>query len=212
MGLLHSQKDLSAMLLDASESQLVLVDFQEKLMPVIFDGPAVLENARRLAQIARMVDVPVWGTEQNPSRLGANDAVLRALCRKTLSKMHFSAAEEGLGEWLRPPAKPPAGNARSLPKHLQKTAQSGPERATVVIAGCEAHVCLLQTALDLIEDEFDVWVVTDACGSRTERNRDAAYDRLAGAGAELVTTEMVAFEWLRSCEHPAFKDMLALVK
>ncbi len=200
------------MLLDASESQLVLVDFQEKLMPVIFDGPAVLENARRLAQIARMVDVPVWGTEQNPSRLGANDAVLRALCRKTLSKMHFSAAEEGLGEWLRPPAKPPAGNARSLPKHLQKTAQSGPERATVVIAGCEAHVCLLQTALDLIEDEFDVWVVTDACGSRTERNRDAAYDRLAGAGAELVTTEMVAFEWLRSCEHPAFKDMLALVK
>ena len=200
------------MLLDASESQLVLVDFQEKLMPVIFDGPAVLENARRLAQIARMVEVPAWGTEQNPSRLGANDAALRALCRKTLSKMHFSAAEEGLGEWLRPPAKPPAGNARSLPKHLQKTAQSGPERATVVIAGCEAHVCLLQTALDLIEDEFDVWVVTDACGSRTERNRDAANDRLAGAGAELVTTEMVAFEWLRSCEHPAFKDMLALVK
>lgn len=72
----------------------------------------------------------------------------------------------------------------------------------VVIAGCEAHVCLLQTALELLEEEFDVWVVTDACGSRTERNRDAAFDRLAGAGAELVTTEMVAFEWLRSCEHP----------
>ncbi|HNI77121.1 MAG TPA: isochorismatase family protein, partial [Giesbergeria sp.] len=70
----------------------------------------------------------------------------------------------------------------------------------------------LQTALELIEDEFEVWVVTDACGSRTERNRDAAYDRLAGAGAELVTTEMVCFEWLRSCEHPAFKDVLALVK
>ncbi|MGV2488392.1 UNVERIFIED_CONTAM: isochorismatase family protein, partial [Bacillus mycoides] len=59
---------------------------------------------------------------------------------------------------------------------------------------------------------FYVWVVTDACGSRTERNRDAAFDRLAGAGAELVTTEMVLFEWLRSCEHPAFKDMLGLVK
>lgn len=200
------------MLLDASESQLVLVDFQEKLMPVIHEGAAALDNARRLAQIARMVDVPVWGTEQNPSRLGSNDPALRALCRKTLPKMHFSAVEEGLGEWLRPPAKPPAGNARSLPKHMQKAAQGGPDRSTIVIAGCEAHVCLLQTALDLIEDEFDVWVVTDACGSRTERNRDAAYDRLAGAGAELVTTEMVAFEWLRSCEHPAFKDMLALVK
>ena len=81
-----------------------------------------------------------------------------------------------------------------------------------MIAGCEAHVCLMQTALDLIEDEFEVWVVTDACSSRTERNRDAAFDRLAGAGAELVTTEMVAFEWLGSCEHPAFKDVLGLIK
>lgn len=200
------------MLLDAAQSQLVLVDYQTRLMPAIFEGPAVLANALRLAQIAQLVEVPVWGTEQNPSRLGANDAQLRALCQKTLSKMHFSAAEEGLGEWLRPPAKPQGGNARSLPKHLQKPQPQESEHATIVIAGCEAHVCLLQTALDLIEDEFDVWVVTDACSSRTERNRDAAFDRLAGAGAELVTTEMVAFEWLRSCEHPAFKDMLALVK
>ena len=54
----------------------------------------------------------------------------------------------------------------------------------MVIAGCEAHVCLMQTALDLLEDEFEVWVVTDACASRTDRDRDAAFDRLAGAGAE----------------------------
>lgn len=200
------------MLLDAEESQLVLVDYQERLMPAIFEGAQVLENARRLAQLARLLDVPVWGTEQNPSRLGPNDAGLRALCQKTLAKMQFSAAEEGLGEWLRPPAKPMGGNARSLPRHLQKPQQQAPERGSIVIAGCEAHVCLLQTALQLIEDEFEVWVVTDACSSRTERNRDAAFDRLAGAGAELVTTEMVAFEWLRGCEHPAFKDMLALVK
>jgi nicotinamidase-related amidase len=66
-----------------------------------------------------------------------------------------------------------AGNARSLPKHLQKPQAAAEERNTIVIAGCEAHVCLLQTALDLLEDEFDVWVVTDACSSRTERNRDA---------------------------------------
>lgn len=201
------------MLLDASESQLVLVDYQERLMPAIFEGPAVLANAIKLAQIARLLDVPVWGTEQNPSRLGPNDAALRALCQRTLSKMHFSATEEGLGEWLRPPAKPQGGNARSLPKHLQKNREpQEPEATSIVIAGCEAHVCLLQTALDLLEDDFEVWVVTDACSSRTERNRDAAFDRLAGAGAELVTTEMVAFEWLRSCEHPAFKDVLSLVK
>jgi nicotinamidase-related amidase len=86
------------------------------------------------------------------------------------------------------------------------------ERESIVMAGCEAHICLLQTALDLLEDEFEVWVVTDACGSRTEHNRDAAFDRLASAGAELVTTEMVAYEWLRSAEHPAFREVLALVK
>lgn len=199
------------MLLDASESQLVLVDYQTRLMPAIFDNAAVLANALRLAQAADLLDVPAWGTEQNPSKLGENPPELRALCRNTLSKMQFSGVEEGLGEWLRPPAKPVQGNARSLPKHLQKSS-AGEERNTIVIAGCEAHICLLQTALDLLEDEFEVWVVTDACGSRTERNRDAAFDRLAGAGAELVTTEMVAFEWLATCEHPAFKEVLGLIK
>ena len=200
------------MLLDASQSQLVLVDYQSRLMPAIFENTLVLANALRLAQLARLMEVPVWGTEQNPSRLGENAAEIRVLCDQTLSKMQFSGVEEGLGEWLRPPAKPVAGNARSLPKHLQKPAAQGDERNTIVVAGCEAHVCLLQTALDLLEDEFDVWVVTDACSSRTERNRDAAFDRLAGAGVELVTTEMVAFEWLRSAEHPAFKAAQALIK
>jgi nicotinamidase-related amidase len=71
---------------------------------------------------------------------------------------------------------------------------------------------LLQTALDLLDDEFDVWVVTDACTSRTEGNRDAAYDRLAAAGAELLTTEMVLFEWLRTAEHEHFKEVHALIK
>ena len=200
------------MLLEASESQLVLVDYQARLMPAIFEGSAVLANALVLAQAARTLQVPVWGTEQNPSKLGENAAELRALCQRTLSKMHFSGVEEGLGEWLRPPARPPAGNARSLPKHLQKPQGDDAGRSMIVVAGCEAHVCLLQTALDLLEDEFDVWVVTDACSSRTERNRDAAFDRLAGAGAELVTTEMVVFEWLRTAEHADFKTVHTLIK
>lgn len=207
------------MLLELEDSQLVLIDYQTHLMPSIHEGPVVLANALRLAKIAQLLKVPVWATAENPSAMGPNVPELQALIvqagGKTLSKMQFSAVEEGLGEWLRPPQpqRAPQGNARSLPKHLQKPAAEAPgQRNTVVIAGCEAHVCLLQTALDLLEDEFEVWVVTDACGSRTERNRDAAFDRLAGAGAELVTTEMVAFEWLRTAEHPAFKDVLGLVK
>jgi nicotinamidase-related amidase len=201
------------MLLDVSDSQLVLVDYQSRLMPAVHEGPLVLANALRLARMARLLHVPVWGTEQNPEKLGPNDPALRELCQKTLPKMNFSAVAEGLVEVLRPPVRAAGGNARSLPKHLQKpVASPAPERNTVVIAGCEAHVCLLQTALELIEQEIDVWVVTDACGSRTERNRDAAFDRLAGAGAELVTTEMVAFEWLRNAEHPVFREVHALIK
>ena len=205
------------MLLDTQECQLVLMDYQERLMPVMLDAAAVVANAARLAHVAALMQVPVIATEQNPSRLGPTVAGLQAALRqaraRTLSKMQFSAVEEGLGEWLRPEvqaSQAPRGNARSLPKHLQKPVAE--QRQSIVLAGCEAHICMLQTALDLVEDEFEVWVVTDACTSRTERNRDAAFDRLASAGVELVTTEMVAYEWLRSAENPAFKAMLQLVK
>jgi nicotinamidase-related amidase len=197
------------MLLDAEECQLLLVDYQARLMPSIHEGEFVLRNAMRLARVAQALEIPVWGTEENPAGLGENPPELKALCRQTLAKMHFSACADGLVPLLRPPARQ-GGNARSLPKHLQKSA--APERGSIVIAGCEAHVCLMQTALDLLDEEFEVWVVTDACSSRTERNRDAAFDRLAAAGAELVTTEMVGFEWLRTAEHPMFKEVLALLK
>lgn len=204
------------MLLDADDCQLVLIDFQERLMPVMSDSALVLANALRLARLAQAFDVPAWGTEQVPDKLGQNPQALRELCRRTLTKQHFSACPDGLADLLRPPmrAKPvQGGNARSLPKHLQKAvpAVAAPERNTVLLAGCETHICLLQTALELLEQEFDVWVVTDACSSRTERNRDAAFDRLAANGAELVTTEMVAFEWLRTAEHENFRMVQALI-
>ena len=207
------------MLLDADDSQLVLVDYQSRLMPAIFENSLVLANALKLARMAKLLEVPVWGTAENPGSLGPLvpeiQAAIAAAGGRTLDKMSFSAVADGLVELLRPPVRKvqAGGNARSLPKHLQKPAPEPEEgRGTIVIAGCEAHVCLMQTALDLLEEEFEVWVVTDACSSRTERNRDAAFDRLAGNGAELVTTEMVAFEWLRTAEHEAFKEVLGLVK
>lgn len=200
------------MLIEEENSQLVLIDYQDKLMAAIDGGAQVLANAQRLAQAAQLLNIPVWGTEQNPQRLGALPAELRDVCRKVVPKMEFSAVAAGLSDLLRPPVKPASGNARSLPKHLQKPVQAPESRSAIVLAGCETHICLLQTALELLEDEFEVWVVTDACGSRTERNRDAAFDRLAGAGAELVTTEMVIFEWLRTAEHPDFKALQSLIK
>lgn len=201
------------MLLDAEESQLVLVDYQQRLMPAIHEGDLVLANAMRLARIAQMLQVPLWATEENPEGLGATvDALQPLVAGRVLSKMAFDGTSVLLPR-LKPAPKAQGGNARSLPKHLQK---SGPApaaaRESIVLAGCEAHVCLMQTALGLLEEELEVWVVTDACSSRSERSRDAAFDRLAGAGAELVTTEMVAFEWLRDAGHPRFRDVLTVVK
>jgi nicotinamidase-related amidase len=202
------------MLLDAQDSQLVLVDYQQRLMPSIHEGDLVLANALRLARIAQLLQVPLWATEENPEGLGATAEALQPLVAgRVLSKMAFDGSSVLLPR-LKPAPKPAqGGNARSLPKHLQKAPPPTPAgRESIVLAGCEAHVCLLQTALGLLDEELDVWVVTDACSSRSERSRDAAFDRLAGAGAELVTTEMVAFEWLRDAGHPRFREVLALVK
>lgn len=203
------------MLLDADDCQLVLVDYQPRLLPALHQGSEALARAVLLAKVAQTLGVPAWGTEQNPDGLGSLMPELQALCRASFPKMAFDATQSDLVEALRPPAPAPrsGGNARSLPKHLQKPQQpAAPARNTIVLAGVEAHICLLQTALGLLEQEFDVWVVTDACTSRRERDRDAAFDRLAGNGIELVTSEMVVYEWLGDADHPDFREVLQLVK
>ena len=179
-------------LLQAATSQLLLIDFQQRLMPAIHDAEAVLANAQRLALLAPQVGVPVWGTEQSVDKLGPNVAPLRAACGATLSKTAFGACADGLLDLLRPALA--AG------------------RAQLVLAGCEAHVCLLQTALGLRDAGHDVWVVADACGSRAATSHAAAMARLAAAGATLVTTEMVGFEWLATAGHPAFRAWQALIR
>jgi nicotinamidase-related amidase len=205
------------MLLEAKSCQLILIDHQERLMPAIADGAAVLRKAQLLAGAAKALQVPIIGTEQNPAKLGPLAPALRALCGPVMPKMSFSACRDGLVDLIDEAsggkAAAPKGNARSLPKHLQKAVPASDARTTLVLAGCEAHVCLLQTAMDLIEtEEFEIYIVTDACGSRSNTDRDAAFDRLAGAGAELVTAEMVAFEWLESADHPQFRNVHALIK
>ena len=109
------------MLLDAEDSQLVLLDYQERLLPALHDGMSAMQQAMRLGQAARLMRVPIWGTEHNPQGLGPMVGPLRALCPMVLPKTSFSAVGAGLTELLRPPVKQrQGGNARSLPKHLQK--------------------------------------------------------------------------------------------
>ena len=198
------------MLIESSASQLVLIDLQGKLTSAMFEGALVVQNASRLAQAARLMRVPITVTEQYPEGLGATVAELAEFAREPLVKTEFSAVDAGLIEILQEIGTPKASpNLKSVPKHLQKAPEN--TRTDIIIAGCEAHVCVLQTVMGLLED-FDVYVVTDACSSRTERNRDAAYDRLAAEGASLVTTDMVFFEWLRGSEHASFKAIQALIK
>ncbi len=171
------------------ECFVLLVDFQARLMPAIDSADAAVANALRIAGAAHALGVPVLATEQNPKGLGPNVESITAAASATLTKMHFDATRE-------------AAWAAFAPKGLKQ----------VVVAGCETHVCVLQTVMGLLSKSYQVRLVADAVGSRSAENRQAALARARDKGAEIVTTEMVVFEWLQTCEHPKFKDVLKLVK
>ena len=176
--------------IDAARSVLVLVDFQARLMPAIDRGEAVLAEALRVADAARLLGIPVLGTEQNPAGLGPNDERIRQRCASTLAKMHFDACADGLLDALPKLAAP----------------------LDVVLAGCEAHVCLLQTALGVLRAGHCAFVVAPACGSRRASDHALAMRRLEQAGACVVSPEMAVFEWLRHCRHERFRPVLQLLK
>lgn len=173
--------------IDARRCALVLVDYQARLVPAIAGADGVLGHALLLADAAAILDVPVVGTEQNPAGLGPNVEAIRQRCPRTLAKTHFDACEDGLLDML----------------------TATPE---VVIAGCEAHVCLLQTALGLRRAGKPLWVVAPACGARDPADQALAMQRLRDAGAAIVSTEMVVFEWLHDCRHPRFREVLTRLK
>lgn len=180
------------MLMDAKTASLLIVDIQENLAPVMAEPRQVLRNASLLLQAAARLAVPVTISEQYPKGLGHTMGELLALAPQGVvcEKLHFSCAAE------------PAMLSR-----LQ-----GFARPQVVVAGIEAHVCVLQTCLGLKEQGFDVFVVADACSSRKQANHDLAMARLAAAGVSVVSTEMVVFEWLHVAGTDSFKDLIKLVK
>lgn len=170
-------------------SLLLVVDFQSRLMPAIAGGAEALRNARRLLDAAALLGVPVVWTEENPDGLGSTvPEVAPRPPARAFRKMFFDATRE------------PAIRAAI------------PTDAEVVVVGCEAHVCVLQTVLGLRASGQPVKVVRDAVASRQPASRDAALARMDRHGAEIVTAEMVAFEWLATADHPHFKDVIGLVK
>ena len=175
--------------IDRAAATLLIIDFQSRLMPSIEGAAAAIANARRLLEAAEMLEVPVLFTEENAQGLGATLPELAAHAQgRVVHKMSFDACRT-------------SGFIDRLG-----------DRPAVVVAGCETHVCVLQTVLGLIDAGRRVYLVRDAVGSRHADSRETAIRRMERHGAEIVTTEMVVFEWLGTAEHPRFREVLALIK
>lgn len=174
--------------INKEDSLILIIDVQEKLVNMLED-PSVREHAIKISKAAEILSIPVVITEQYPKGLGSTiEEIKNSLSNaEYIEKTNFSALkDEEIKQFL------------SLKQ--------------VIIFGIETHICVLQTAMDLLNEGYEVFVVQNACGSRDEANKQAALRRLIHAGAQIVTTEMVLFELLESSKHPNFKEVQALIK
>ncbi len=180
----------SPLLMNRAESALLVVDIQERLLPAQPQGTRVVWNARRLLDGAKALNVRVAGTEHVPAKMGPTAPLLAERLPEPHTKAAFScvACEELVQAW-----------------------QDGGVRH-VVLVGLETHICIAQTALDLLSAGFEPKVVVDAVGSRFTVDHKAALRRLDASGVTLVTTEAVLCEWCETSADPAFRTISALTK
>jgi nicotinamidase-related amidase len=176
--------------MSAGDTGLLVIDVQEKLVPLIPDAPSLIRNTAFLIDAARRLEMPVQATEQYPRGLGATVPELARRLPQRPDKVQFSScACPGVVEAFHRGARP-----------------------RIVLAGIETHVCVLHTALDLLALDFRVYVAVDAVAARYRIDHDVALRRLEQAGAVLTTSEGCVFEWLGGAGHPAFKDVSRLVQ
>jgi nicotinamidase-related amidase len=176
--------------LKVEDTALLVVDIQEKLLPKILQAGEVLRNASFLVNAAKVLGVPVIATEQYPKGLGPTVEPIRGLLTTVWEKKTFSAvAEGGALDFLKSDA-----------------------RIKVVVVGIEAHICVMQTVLDLLNQGFHVFVCVDAVSSRYAIDVKIALKRMQQAGAILVTAETCVYEWLETAANPAFREISAMVQ
>lgn len=180
------------MLIRSEDSVLLVIDMQERLVPAMQAPARTLRNARLLLTAAEACQVPAILTEQYPKGLGPTVPEIRTAAGDSpvVEKLHFSCMEDETF-------------ARTF---------DALGRGQAVLAGMEAHVCVLQTAASLVEAGLEVFVVSDATASRTHESEHACITRLNASGAATVTTEMVVFEWLGKAGTPAFETLLPFIK
>ena len=175
------------MLIDRDQSLVVLIDIQQRLAPEITDHREVENAAAWVLQVALQLDVPVLATEQYPKGLGPTVALLSELlpADAVIEKMYFSAYQES-----------------SVRQRLTEL-----KRKQLILMGTETHVCVLQTAIELLTAGYQVYLVEDAVGSRDPKHKQQALNRMQQAGAVIINREMLAFEWLECAGTDTFKHI-----
>ena len=197
------------MLFDKSDAQLLFISCQKSVLNSSIEADVTAAQWVKLAEIARIFQLPIWSILNLPHLWGEQMETLRPYCPKPIESPAFNALNV-LAPMLNPAHKPSGGNSKSLPKHLQKPlAPVEPKRPVIVMAGCMVHVGVLQTALELLDSGYEPLVVVDACTAMNQKDKDTAFDRLASAGVDLTTVEMLGMEWLLSSNAPETASVLA---
>ena len=174
------------------KSLLLVIDVQGKLARLMFDKEQLFRNIQALIQMARFLEIPILYTEQVPEKIGPTIPEIANYLHNLppIRKASFSCCQEE--EFL---------------KKLEFY-----KRPQIIVCGMETHVCVYQTAADLLEHKYEVQVVADAVSSRTKENKQLALEQLKGLGAALTSAEMIGCELLRTSQHEKFKEILSLIK
>ena len=179
-------------MLDIHNSCLVVVDVQGKLAQLMHGKEALFKNIQIIVQAAKILDIPILWCQQCPDALGPTIPEIAELLdnNEPVNKAAFSCCgEEQFNAGLKALA-----------------------RKQVLLCGIETHVCIYQTAVDLLRQDFHVEVIADAVSSRALENKQIAINRMASEGAKITCTEMILFELLKTAEHPQFRQIAKMIK
>ncbi len=175
----------------ADSSLLVIVDVQPGFMKVIHEQDRVLKRTRFLAEIARLLEIPIIASEQVPDKLGSSDSsLIPFFSQAAISKTCFGCCES----------------------EEFSNALLSYDRSQIFLTGIETHICVSQTALGLLDEDYEVVVCPDAVSARSIDGHKLGMERMRDEGVVPMHTEAVAYEWLGSADHPKFRDAVAIVK
>ena len=179
-------------MLDIKECSLVVVDVQGKLAQLMYNKDVLFKNIQTLIKTAKILKVPIIWCQQSPESLGLTIPEISELLTdiKPINKAAFSCCGD-----------------EQFNLRLNELS-----RKQVMLCGIETHVCIYQTAIDLLGKGFSVDVIADAVSSRTKENRKVALKRISAEGVKISSVEMALFELLKTSEHPNFKEIARLIK